>query len=179
MNIKQYLVAGLMGVTLAAPSLAESGTTIGWIEKVQLPVQDITFTAKIDTGADHSSIHATDVEIYEHNSIKRVRFSVENKQGASRRFDLPLVRITSIKQKRAGAEPIQRPVVSMDLCVGNILKTTLVNLSNRNNFQYRMLIGRSYLENDYLVNPGKQFTSQPNCEDAEVVLSAKPGAAEG
>lgn len=169
MNITQTLAAGLLSISLVAPGFADSDKTIGWIEEVHIPAQDITFTAKIDTGADHTSIHAKDVEIYEQDSLKRVKFTLENKQGASRQFDLPLVRIANIKRKRA--EPIQRPVVSMDLCVGNIMKTTLVNLANRDNFQYRMLIGRSYLKDEFLVNSGKQYTSKPDCRGADLAMN--------
>lgn len=163
MKIARYFSGALLGACFTTPAVADSLQTIGWIEQVQIPSNDITFTAKIDTGADNSSLNASDVEIYEHNGNKRVRFAVENKEGVSSKFDLPLIRIANIKRKRA--EPIQRPVVSIALCVGNTLKTTLVNLANRKNFKYRMLIGRSFLKDNYLVNSGKQFTSKPACQN--------------
>jgi len=169
MKFAQYLTAGMLGLGLVTASLADSPKSIGWIEHVQIPSGNMLLTAKIDTGADNSSIHANNVEIYERASTKRVRFSVENKQGVSQQFDLPLVRIAHIKRK--GAEPLQRPVVSMDLCVGNTLKTTHVNLANRGNFNYRMLIGRSYLKDTYLVNPAQKFTAEPVCKGEALAMN--------
>ena len=177
LNIKQSIVTCLLSFCLIAPVQADDSKTIGWIEKVQIPSQDITFTAKIDTGADFSSLHATAIEIYEHNDSKRVRFSVENQQGTSKQFDLPLVRMASIKRKRA--EPIERPVVSMGLCIGNVMKHTQINLANRGNFKYRMLIGRSYLKDKYLVHSGKQFTRKPNCNVDDMVMTSHPVQANG
>ena len=169
MKITQYLAGSLLSFSLASPSVADSVQTIGWIEHVQIPTNDITFTAKIDTGADHSSLNARNIEIYDDNGSERVRFETETKEGKVGKFDLPLLRMANIKRKRA--EPIQRPVVSMDLCIGNILKTAQVNLANRQNFKYRMLIGRSFLKDEYLVNPGKKFTAKPACKDEQFAMN--------
>jgi hypothetical protein len=169
MKFTQYVTAGILGAGLVTGSLADSPKSIGWIEHVQVPSGNMLLTAKIDTGADNSSIHAKNVEIYERTGSKRVRFSVENKQGDSQQFDLPLVRIAYIKRK--GADPLQRPVVSMDVCVGDTLKTTQVNLANRGNFNYRMLIGRSFLKDTYLVNPGQKFTAEPICKGETLAMN--------
>jgi hypothetical protein len=78
------------------------------------------------------------------------------------RFDLPLVRMAQIK-RRGGAEPLLRPVVSMKLCVGNNLQDVDINLADRENFQYRMLIGRSYLGDRFLISANKTYTIDPSC----------------
>ncbi len=162
MKMKSYLVAGIACYALATNVSAEPVTVIGWLEHVQLQPQNIMLKAKIDTGADNSSIHADNIEIYEQNNIKMVRFSVVNKEGETANFDLPLQRFAQIKRKKA--EPLQRPVVNIGLCVGNKLKQIPVNLANRSNFKYRMLIGRSFLKDNYLVNSSKQYTAEPTCK---------------
>lgn len=169
MKTARYIAGGVLGLGLASTTLADSNRTIGWIEHVQLQSDNLQLTAKIDTGADNSSIHARDVAIYEADGVKRVRFTVENNEGKNAQFDLPLLRITQIKRK--GAEPLQRPVVNMELCVGNTRKTTQVNLANRGNFTYRMLIGRSYLRNTYLVDPNVKFTAKPGCMDESLAMN--------
>ncbi len=161
MKIAQYIAGAVLGFVLVTTCAADTTRTIGWVEHVQLQSGNMMLTAKIDTGADNSSIDATNVEIYEHNSDKHVQFTVEDNHGKSTQFNLPLVRIAHIKRK--GAVPLERPVVRMNLCVGNTLKTTNVNLANRKNFKYRMLIGRSYLKDAYLVNANQQFTAEPTC----------------
>ena len=155
------LAAGLAGFILIPLAMAAQPQTIGWIEHVTVQPGDITLKAKIDTGADNSSVHAKDINIYERDGVKWVSFTVENRQGKNASFDLPVVRMANIKRK--GAEPLVRPVVTMDLCIGGTLKTANINLANRENFKYPMLIGRSYLKDQYLVDSGKQYTAQATC----------------
>ena len=127
---KQYfLIVSLLGFTTIKTAVAVPEETIGWIEQDQIQPEYIILTAKIDTGADNSSVHAQNIDVYEKDGNEMVKFSVENKDGDSAEFDLPLVRYTSIKRK--GAESIMRPVVSMGLCIGNTLKDVEINLSNR------------------------------------------------
>ena len=165
MQIMPYFKMSLLVTSLfsvvPAPAFADI-QAIGWIEHVKVSTANLVFNAKIDTGADNSSINASNIEIYQHsNGSKHVKFSVENRDGVRSDFNLPLVRITHIKRK--GAEPLNRPVVSMNLCIGNTLKTVEVNLANRNNFKYHMLVGRTYLKDAYLVDVNKKYTTEPNC----------------
>lgn len=169
MKIARYLAGAILGFGLVTVGMADTIRTIGWIEHVQIQSENMLLTAKIDTGADNSSIDARDVEIYEHNGDKRVRFAVDDNHGNSVQFDQPLVRITHIKRK--GTAPLERPVVPMELCVGDILKTTNVNLAKRKNFKYRMLIGRSYLKDAYLVNANQKFTAEPTCKGKALAMN--------
>jgi hypothetical protein len=161
-----YVLAGILGFSLMSAAQAENFQTIGWIEHVKLGTSDLMMRAKIDTGADNSSIHADNMTVYEKDGVKMVKFTVENKQGNAAKFDLPVVRIANIKRK--GAEPLHRPVVKMNLCLGHSMKTVYVNLANRGNFKYRMLVGRSYLKNQYLVNTATQYTEEPSCGNEKV-----------
>lgn len=148
----------LMGVV----SATQATEAIGWIEHVRLQPQNLLLQAKIDTGADNASIHAEHVQVIEHNGTRMVKFSITNKNGESANYELPLVRYTSIKRK--GAAPLQRPVVNMKLCLGHTLRSVNINLANRKNFKYRVLIGRSYLKDLYLVDSSKQYTAEPHCQ---------------
>jgi len=169
-----FLMAGIAAL-VSTQSYAEPVQSIGWIEHVQIaslqPNGALKMKAKIDTGADNSSLHAENIARYDKDGAQWVRFTVTNKDGDTAEFDLPLVRITEIKSKVAGAAPLQRPVVSMELCIGSTLKPVHVNLANRANFRYRMLIGRSYLKDQYLVNSGRQYTVEPACKDEVVAQS--------
>ena len=166
MKFYTVMLTILIGGGIVQVSSAEVNKTIGWIEHVKLHNKNMLMEAKIDTGADNSSIHASGIELYEQNDIRMVKFLVENKAGEMVEFVKPLVRIAYIKRK--GAEPLERPVVKMDLCIGNTLKTTDVNLANRKNFEYRMLIGRSFLIDHYLVNSSQKFTSEPVCTNGNI-----------
>jgi hypothetical protein len=165
------LAALLIGYIFVPISLAEQPQAIGWIEHVQIhPITNpargtnkgIILKAKIDTGADNSSIHAEQINIYEKDGEEWVKFSVKNTSGQQADFNLPLARYTMIK--RRGVEPVKRPVVSMALCLGNTLRQVDINLANREKFRYPMLIGRSYLQDSLLVNSGQKYTVEPDCQ---------------
>ena len=171
MKITPYYIVALLAYSLTTTAFADT-QFIGWIENVKISSNKMMLIAKIDTGADNSSINAQNVDIYHANDgSKRVRFSVQNKNGDSAKFDLPVLRITHIKRK--GAEALKRPVVSMNLCIGNILKTTQVNLADRSNFKYQMLIGRTYLKNVYMVDSNKKYTAEPLCAGDALAMTSE------
>lgn len=158
---------------LFAPSVfAVTPQTIGWIEHVSIQPQHMLMKAKIDTGADNSSVHAEGITIKEKDGVKLVNFTIRNKQDEAVQMERPLLRYALIKRK--DAEPLQRPVVEMDLCLGNTMKTVHVNLANRENFKYRMLIGRSFLKQGYLVDANRQYIEEPACgEKSAAVVAAE------
>jgi hypothetical protein len=161
----------LTAAMLAAHAQADSPRMIGWVEHVGIQPGGLIMNAKIDTGADHSSVHAEDVQIASHDGVRVVSFTLRNRQGQSIHLQKPLVRYTLIKRRR-NSEPLRRPVVAMDLCVGGSLKRVNVNLANRENFKYRMLIGRSYLKQSYAVDPNLQHTLEPACRGQTVASNS-------
>jgi len=170
MRLTAYLFAILVG---GVPAMAdgEALQTIGWIEHVAVQPANLVLEAKIDTGADNSSVHADDIKVQERNGVKIVKFTLRNKQGKNVVMEKPLLRYAKIKRK--GAEPLLRPVVDMELCAGNTVRRTEVNLANRKNFRYLMLIGRSYLKQAYLIDSNRTYTAEPSCA-REVVVRKDP-----
>lgn len=162
MKLIQVFISVLLGSLFVTTGFAARPEIIGWLEHVSVHPQQLLMTAKIDTGADNSSVHAEDIEITEKNGRQMVTFTLLNKQGESRQLEKPLLRYVLIKRK--GAEPLQRPVVEIDLCLSNTIRTVEVNLSNRENFKYHMLIGRSYLKQGYLVDSSRTYTTRLNCD---------------
>ena len=67
------------------------------------------------------------------------------------------------KIKKHLSEPDNRPVILLDICLGNIRKRVEVNLINRSNFDYQMLIGRSYLKDDFIIDVTKEFSVESKC----------------
>jgi hypothetical protein len=88
-------------------------------------------------------------------------FVIQNRQGIQTVMERPLVRITQIKRKEGGY--IERPVVSMDLCVAGQKVNSEVNLADRNHFKYMMLVGRSLLAKRFLVDPESLYLTHPTC----------------
>ena len=135
---------------------------IGWVEWVIVSDQKYRFNAKIDTGADNTSMHVDNYDLFDKNDGKWVRFTFKDNNGKDVALERKLVRISKIKRKLLPA--VERPVVNMIVCIGNVQKEVSVNLVNRNKFHHKMLIGRSYLKSTFLVDSGTENTTEPRCQ---------------
>ncbi len=135
---------------------------IGWLEKVTINNAEIPIPAKIDTGADNSSINANKAEIYSKQGNQWVKFTIKNKADREIIIDKPIVRTTRIKMKDESSQ--RRFIIELDICLGSVRKRTLVNLTDRSHFEYQVLIGRSFLSPDYLVDASKVYLTKPQCE---------------
>ncbi|WP_455200588.1 ATP-dependent zinc protease family protein [Kaarinaea lacus] len=140
---------------------AETKQVSGWIEKVAVIDRAFVLPAKIDTGARNSSIHAENFKIYTKQGTDWVRFTVTT-NNESRDIDQPIKRYAKIKQK-GNRPPRQRPVIVMAVCLGNVRKEVEVNLVDRANFNYPMLVGRSFLAGSFVVDSGEKFLTTPQC----------------
>ena len=143
------------------PLLAEK-QVIGGIENVAINGSDFIVRAKIDTGAKNSSLHAEEYELLDRDSGQWVRFWVTDKKGKTIVLEKRIVRIVKIKRKGAELQP--RPVIELDVCIGEVRKRVQVNLVDRGKFNYPMLIGRTFLNNHFIVDVDKKYTIKPNCK---------------
>jgi hypothetical protein len=166
MKYPYLLLAGLLGaLVLALPAAAGEKLVVGWIEKVRLYPGNFLVHAKLDSGAEYSSLDASNMQIFERDGKTWVRFDLEEKrEGKKLTIERPLLRWAPIK--RHNQEPQRRPVITLGLCLGNIYKETEVNLINRKNYQYRMLIGRKFMEGAVIIDPSAQYTVEPECKEA-------------
>jgi hypothetical protein len=80
-----------------------------------------------------------------------VRFEVKNKSGDKLTLEKKVQRWVQIK--RHGAELQKRPVILLGICLGYFYKEIEVNLVDRSDFNYPMLIGRSFMADSFIVDP--------------------------
>lgn len=137
---------------------------IGWIENVTIYPGNLEFKAKMDTGARTSSINARNIKGFTRNGEQWVRFDIINRTGQTVQLELPVERQAIIKRHFGKRQ--KRFVVKMDICLGNVHKTTEVTLVDREGFLYALLIGRSFLKKDFVIDPSEQFTVTPHCENS-------------
>ena len=156
-EIKQFALTTLLFSLFLIPSYAQQANT-GWIEKVNVGKHNLLMTAKIDSGADNSSIHAFQPQRYEKNGQSWVRFSLNSGSGQATTIDEPIVRTTQIKMKNKDIQ--ERLVINLDICMDNVRKRVPVSLADRSNFNYQLLIGRSFLKSDFLIDSGKKFMTK-------------------
>lgn len=79
MNRKYIGSLGLLLLASALISSANGGdkATVGWVEKVRIHPGKLLVEARIDTGADTSSLHCDCITCFDRNGEKWVSFIVE------------------------------------------------------------------------------------------------------
>lgn len=132
---------------------------IGWREWVQLPELGVLETkAKVDTGADNSSLHAFNVERVERNGVDYVRFEVHPKQRSKKptiQCEAPLAMVKKVKNPGGRSE--LRPMIRTKVVVAGVELEALVNLTSRDEMGFRMLLGRRTLRNRFVIDPGRSY----------------------
>ena len=110
------VLASLQGAD-AQESRDDEPMVLGFIETSFIGELTLEMSAKLDTGADSSSVYARDVKIFEKSrGDDWVRYRLIGDDGRTIRFEKNVVRYAQIKTKRGGT--IRRPVVLLNLCVG-------------------------------------------------------------
>ena len=153
----------LMLIALATNSHADGKAVVGWLEKVRIYPSGLLLQAKMDTGADFSSLNTSDLEQFEKDGKPWVRFDVTNRQGEKATLEREVLREALIK-KHFG-KPQKRPVVRLGLCVGERYLQADVNLADRTNFETQLLVGRSFAAGNLVIDPANTFTVDPKCKD--------------
>jgi hypothetical protein len=136
--------------------------TIGWREWVALPdlgVREIK--AKVDTGADNSSLHAFNLTRFEHEGRQMVRFEVHTRQRKRKPSVECVAEVVGERMvKNPGGRAERRPVIRTRLVVAGQEFEALVNLTTRDEMTFRMLLGRRTLRNEFLVDPGRSYLGE-------------------
>jgi hypothetical protein len=158
------LLAGLFGLlVLALPAIAGQKKVVGWIEKVRIYPGNFIVHAKLDSGAEYSSLHAANLTRFQRDGRPWVRFELDNRDGKKVTIERPLLREATIKRHYLKAQ--KRPVIKIGVCLGNLYKETEVNLVDRTGFNYRMLIGRKFMEGHVIIDPSATYTVEPHCQE--------------
>lgn len=139
----------------------EKLTVIGRYERVAIADGGTVIKAKIDTGADSSSVDAREVEPFERDGEEWVRFELmtgdETVQMERKVVDTVIIVNSNGRERRY--------VVDIDFCIGDIERTVEVNLADREGLDFRMLIGREFLEaTNTLVNVAQEYSFDPACD---------------
>lgn len=164
MKITRSVVFGLALLAVgAASATADKRNVVGLVEEVKITPGGMSLEAKLDTGADHSSLHAENISRFKRGGERWVRFDVVNAEGDRITLERELARVARIK--RPDDRPQKRPAVMLGVCLGNVYKEIEVNLVDRSRFRTKMLIGRSFMKDKLLVDPSKKNTVKPECEE--------------
>jgi hypothetical protein len=152
----------LLSLAFLASAAAAAPTLGGWSEQVRIELVEQPLRAKLDTGAASSSLDARQIELVRGtDGMPQVRFTLELPGQAASMHERPLVRTTRIKRHSGPAE--ERPVIELEVCLGGVVRTTQVNLVDRERFEMPMLLGRDFLAGAFLVDPAATDLLEPSC----------------
>ncbi len=152
------------------PVMAKSDSiTFGYIEKATLVDQDLTISAKLDTGAKSASLNASHIREIVKNGKPHLSFIVPSRQG-DKFFECEYIGKVNIKNRTDEShsykllrKSVRRPVVLMNVKLGHKIRKIRVNLTNRKHFIYPMLLGReAILAFDGIIDPKKKYTQNSN-----------------
>lgn len=129
----------------------------GYIETVSISIcgqmLPIEVDAKLDTGADSTSFHATDIVIDKKN--KKVTFTSFDSLGESRRITCPYIRTVRVKKRPSGFNV--RPVIAAQIRIASKVLDAEINLTDRTHFSYKLLVGRKELRKGLLIDPSQRY----------------------
>lgn len=74
---------------------------------------------------------------------------------------LPIKRRAKIKRHAGKSQ--RRPVVELTLCLDGQRRAVDVKLVNREGLDYQLLVGRSFLRSQILIDLGRRYLTNPNC----------------
>ncbi len=132
---------------------------VGWREWVSLPDLNLPFVeAKVDTGARNSSLDATIVEAFRRRRQAWLRFVVFSDIDLSSAGSIVEAKLSGYREVRSsngGTE--SRPVIETEIRLAIDTWTIELTLSSRRAMGFRLLLGRSAIENRYLVDASKSY----------------------
>ncbi len=137
---------------------------VGELERIWVDPPGMTMIARIDTGAQSSSLSAENLVEFERDGDDWVRFDVVVGEQSTT-LEREVVRHVRVVQQ-ADPEGTRRPVVSMRLLLGNVQDSFDFTLADRSHLEYQSILGRNFLTDIALVDVGRQFV-QPAFESGD------------
>ncbi|GAA3530452.1 ATP-dependent zinc protease [Zobellella aerophila] len=128
---------------------------LGRVEWIWLPALDDKIKARIDSGAKTSSMSATGIEEFKKDKQRWIRFSFEHNKHMVR-LEAPLSRYVKIRQ--ANTKKLdRRPVVLLDVRLGDLEKAVEFTLKDRTRMLYPVLLGREFMGTKVLIDPSRLY----------------------
>jgi len=132
---------------------------IGWREWVgleQLGIKKIK--VKVDTGARTSALHAWDIEEFERNGERWMRFKIHPIQRQTKttiEAEAKLLEYRVVRSSNGKKE--DRPVIVTEANLLGVTWPVELTLTSRDQMGFRMLLGREAIRKRFLVDSGRSF----------------------
>lgn len=154
---------------------------IGWREWISLPELGLSeLTAKIDTGARTTALHATRVRPFERDGRAWVRFHIPHASGLHAR-DCEALLVDRRPVRNTSGVPEDRYVIQTLLVLGNRHWRIQASLADRKEMKLPIILGRTAIRRHrILVDAGKSFLiGRPTGKPFKRISSVSAGVAAG
>ena len=133
---------------------------LGWQELVDLPDLKIKkIKAKVDTGANLSTLHARNLRIRKREGVKYIYFDIPPLPGKKKKRIRKGELLGYRRIKSSDGITEKRPYIKTTMKLDGIIKKIEITLTDRTNMDFHMLVGRKALGKRWLVDPSKSFKS--------------------
>jgi hypothetical protein len=150
----------------AGPAAAADRVMLGRLEMIEVRPGSRVLKARIDTGAGLTSVDARRLRVTPAaaGEPERALFRLRGQPKDSPDITATVVDWVEIKGKGT-KRTIRRPVIAMQLCIGERWVDARVNLADRSGFLYPLLIGRNTLiAGGFVVDAGALYLEPPRCK---------------
>jgi len=156
----------LAAAASVAPAATRDLVILGWVERVYLTDPGFALKAKLDSGAETSSLDARIIKKFRQHGKRWVRFAVTDPNTGDEQV-LVRERVRTIGVVQHEGTNQVRPTVMLQVCIADRLLDIEVSLVDRSEFSYRLLLGRRALRSFALIDTGNTYLSQPTCKMAQ------------
>ena len=145
-----------------------SPKVFGWVENAVMMPWGIQVKAKLDSGALTSSLDARDIETFTRSGEEWVRFRLkledqDSGEVFSNELERPLYRDLTVRG--AGGRD-ERPVVLLEVCLGDTTYEEQFSLRDREDMNYPMLLGRRTISHLGMLDVRETFIHKtPTCNE--------------
>lgn len=161
------LICGALGVGMVfVPARKAEKRVIGQTAHVEIAEAGLEFLGRVDTGAASTSVHAESVQL-EGNTVS---FYLLNRAGDRIKMQAPLAK-TALVRNPEGSE--RRIYVELTLRHEGAEKQVLANLNDRSDLTYALLLGRNWLQDDYIVDVTREAVRPPEIHNDSRTLASR------
>lgn len=171
MKLNQFIVlVALLSILTASYAKNDTQYIFGRTEQVALLPENYQVMAKLDTGADMSSLNAIEQYLFKKDDQQWVKFTIYD-QVNRKKYTLSrhIIRYVKIKNRKTNTKneikpSYRRPVVNINVCIGRHIKKIPVNLIDRSHFKYPLLLGWKTLKRFHaLIDPSQNTLTKLKC----------------
>ncbi|MEX2475658.1 ATP-dependent zinc protease [Marinobacter sp.] len=133
---------------------------VGELEKLYLAGPGLIYNARIDSGAETSSLDARNIQRFERDGSNWVRFEVPVPNTDDLvSMEKEVSRRVRVIQSSAD-EADRRVVVELQFAIGDHQQVAEFTLTDRSHLSHTVLIGRNILRDVMLIDVGKEFATE-------------------